>query len=136
MKKITTSLFVFLAMALFGTVNAQHNQLTKKEQQAGWKLLFDGKTTTGWKGAFIKGFPTKGWRIADGVLMVEPSGGGESSNGGDIVSLKEYGNFELMVDFKLTPGANSGVKYFVAAQQATPSSPRSAFGLASQCPML
>ena len=132
MKKITTSLIVVIVFALFGTVDAQQNQLTKKEQQAGWKLLFDGKTTTGWKGAFIEGFPTKGWRIADGVLMVEPSGGGESTNGGDIVTLKEYGNFELMVDFKLTPGANSGVKYFVAAQQATPTSARSAFGLEFQ----
>ncbi len=132
MKKIIASIFLVSLVHAFNSVFAQENQLTKKEQQQGWKLLFDGKTSTGWKGAFIESFPTKGWKIENGILMVEPSGGGESTNGGDIVTLKEYGNFELMVDFKLTPGANSGVKYFVASQQATPSSPRSAFGLEFQ----
>ena len=116
----------------FTTAHAQDNQLTKKEKKEGWQLLFDGKTTSGWKGAFIESFPAKGWKVEAGMLMVEPSGGAESTNGGDIVTLAEYADFELVVDFKLTEGANSGIKYFVAAQQATPASPRSAYGLEFQ----
>ncbi|MEO6547955.1 MAG: family 16 glycoside hydrolase [Ferruginibacter sp.] len=110
----------------------QNNQLTSKEKKEGWKLLFDGKTSNGWQGAFINKFPGKGWKIEQGILMVEPSGGAESTNGGDIITLKDYSNFELSVDFKLTEGANSGIKYFVDAKQATPSSPRSAYGLEFQ----
>jgi len=111
---------------------AQDNQLTKAEKKDGWMLLFDGKGSNGWKGAFLTGFPAKGWKIQNGMIQVEPSNGAESSNGGDIVTIKEYENFELKVDFKLTKGANSGVKYFVAPQQPTPASPRSAFGLEYQ----
>ncbi len=125
-----------LLLALFSisllTVSAQDNTLSAKELKDGWKLLFDGKTTKGWKGAFKDGFPGKGWKIDKGILMVEPSGGGESSNGGDIVTIKEFDNFILSVDFQLTEGANSGIKYFVDAKQATPGSPRSAFGLEFQ----
>jgi len=89
------------------------NVLTEKEKAAGWKLLFDGKTTNGWKGAKLDEFPSKGWSVKDGILSVHKSDGGESTNGGDIVTVDKYGNFELAVDFKLTEGANSGIKYFV-----------------------
>ena len=58
-------------------------------------------------------FPEKGWTMEDGVLTVEKSGGGESANGGDIVTVKKYENFILEVDFRITEGANSGIKYFV-----------------------
>lgn len=58
-------------------------------------------------------FPEKGWEINDGILSVLASGGGESTAGGDIVTEKMYGNFEVMADFKLTEGANSGIKYYV-----------------------
>ncbi len=114
------------------TAQAQDNQLTKKERAEGWQLLFDGKTTTGWKGAFLNKFPDKGWKVEGGILSVEPSNGKESTNGGDIVTLKEYSDFELKADFKITEGANSGIKYFVDAHQATPNSPRSAYGLEFQ----
>ena len=89
------------------------NRLTDAERGAGWKLLWDGRTTTGWKSAKGAQFPAKGWSIRDGVLSVEKSGGAESTNGGDIITTRDYRNFELSVDFRLTPGANSGVKYFV-----------------------
>ncbi len=128
MKKIP----LLYALLVCSFVSAQDNRLSKKEKREGWQLLFDGKTNSGWKGAFINGFPEKGWVIENGLLMVEPSAGAESANGGDIVTLKEYSNFELSVDFKLAEGANSGIKYFVAAQQPVPSTPRSAFGLEFQ----
>lgn len=89
------------------------NVLTEKEKAAGWKFLFDGKTSNGWKGAKLNEFPSKGWSIENGILKVHKSTGGESENGGDIVTKEKYGNFELEVDFKMTKGANSGVKYFV-----------------------
>ncbi|MDZ7646665.1 MAG: DUF1080 domain-containing protein [Cytophagales bacterium] len=73
-----------------------------------------GKTTTGWRGAFKDSFPDKGWEIkGDGLLSVLPSNGGESTNGGDIITDERFDAFELTFDFKFTEGANSGVKYFV-----------------------
>ena len=89
------------------------NSLTSNELEEGWTLLWDGKTTEGWVGASLKEFPNKGWIIEDGELTVLSSGGKESAAGGDIVTLQKYGDFELMLDFKLTQGANSGIKYYV-----------------------
>lgn len=89
------------------------NKLSEREKEEGWQLLWDGKTTAGWRGAKLETFPEEGWTIEDGVLSVEQADGAESRNGGDIVTIKEYENFILEVDFKLTKGANSGIKYFV-----------------------
>ena len=89
------------------------NKLTKNELDSGWEMLWDGETTKGWRGAKLEAFPEQGWEIKNRELIVLASGGGESEAGGDIVTLKNYSDFELMVDFKLTPGANSGIKYYV-----------------------
>jgi Domain of Unknown Function (DUF1080) len=98
-------------------LNTNPNQLSDFEQRAGWKLLFDGKTGNGWRGAYKKGFPEKGWEIKDGTLNVLASTGGESVNGGDIVSADTYGFFDLSFEFKLSKKANSGVKYFVTLSE-------------------
>ena len=90
-----------------------HNQLTENERRKGWRLLWDGNSTEGWRGAKLDKFPEKGWKMEDGILTVLASDGGESTNGGDIVTTATYSNFELIVDFKITKGANSGIKYFV-----------------------
>ena len=89
------------------------NNLFGKEAEEGWKMLWDGKTTQGWKGAKLDGFPESGWEIKDGVLSVLASGGGESTAGGDIVTTDLYSDFELKLDFKITEVANSGIKYYV-----------------------
>lgn len=89
------------------------NTLTAREQQAGWKLLWDGKSNAGWRGAKLTTFPSKGWEIKDGVLAVIETEGKEAAAGGDIVSTDEYENFELLVEYNMTKGANSGIKYFV-----------------------
>ena len=94
-------------------VSRLNNKLSEQEIAEGWELLWDGKTSDGWRGARLSGFPEKGWVIEDGILKVLKSDGGESTNGGDIVTVDRYRNFELMVDFKITHGANSGIKYFV-----------------------
>lgn len=89
------------------------NQLTQDEVKNDWELLFDGKSTDKWRGAKLTTFPTEGWSIANGILSVAETGGAESTAGGDIVTIEEYGNFELTVDYRLTEGANSGIKYYV-----------------------
>lgn len=107
--------------------NAQDNQLTPAEKQQGWQLLFDGKSPQGWRSANKDGFPQKGWKIEQGAFVVEPKSGG-----GDIVTQNEYGDFELSVDFKLTEGANSGIKYFVTPLKSSLEGNPSMLGLEYQ----
>ena len=90
-----------------------NNALTPAEEASGWKLLWDGTTTQGWRGARLDHFPRDGWSMEAGVLKVHATGGGESTAGGDIVTVDKYRNFILEVDFRITQGANSGIKYFV-----------------------
>jgi len=92
---------------------AAPNTLTAQEKADGWKLLWDGKTGNGWRSPKSDKFPNHGWTIRDGVLTVHENGGEESAGGGDIITRQRYNNFELTVDFKITPGANSGIKIFV-----------------------
>ena len=73
-----------------------------------WLMLFDGKSSEGWKGAQSLLFPDSGWVIEDGILKVQAAGGG-----GDIVTIQQFSEFDLSLEFMLTPGANSGIKYFV-----------------------
>jgi len=94
-------------------ISAIPNTLTKQEIKNGWKLLWDGKTASGWRGADKTTFPSQGWEMKDGILTVLDGSGGESANGGDIVTEKKFSNFELTLDFMLTTGANSGIKYYV-----------------------
>jgi hypothetical protein len=84
------------------------NTLTKAERRQGWKLLWDGKTTKGWRGAKTKGFPADGWKIENGELVVT----GAKTNG--LVTKDEYSAFELQLEFFVGEGGNSGIKYFLA----------------------
>ena len=94
-------------------INNIDNFLTKKQKDDGWKFIFDGNTSNGWVSAKSDSFPSKGWKINNGILSVLSSNGKESENGGDIVTKDKYENFEFELDFKITKGANSGIKYFV-----------------------
>jgi len=89
------------------------NTLTDAERAEGWRLLWDGRTTWGWRSAKGQEFPKEGWGIKDGVLSVVETGGAESRAGGDIVTEATYAAFDLKAEFRLTPGANSGIKYYV-----------------------
>lgn len=103
-----------LAITEFATpANPAPNTLTPAEKATGWRLLWDGKTTEGWRSAKAAAFPSQGWQIKDGALCVVANSGAESASGGDIITRDRYSDFELRLEFKLTPGANSGIKYFV-----------------------
>jgi hypothetical protein len=116
--------------ALAPEVNRIPNTLTGQEKADGWKLLFDGQSAAGWRGAHKEAFPNFGWKIADGQLIVLSADGRESAHGGDIVyAPEEFSAFELSLEFKITEGANSGIKYFVTEKEK-PSG--SAFGLEYQ----
>jgi len=104
--------FVAATLFLHATEPAP-NTLNPDEIKAGWRLLWDGKTTQGWRSARSESFPAKGWQIKDGVFTVLGSDGHEGGVGGDIITTEKFSDFDFSVDFKITPGANSGVKYFV-----------------------
>jgi len=89
------------------------NQLTQSEIRKGWHLLFDGKTTNGWRSNKGNYFPDQGWQIKNGVLTVLATDGGEATGPGDIITLDTYADFELQLEFKISEGANSGIKYFM-----------------------
>jgi len=127
---LVVSVLVFVKAAAAPLVFTDPNTLTAQEIKDGWMLLFDGTTTKGWRGAKIATFPDSGWKVENGELTVLQSGGAESRNGGDIVTVEQYGNFELVFEFKLTEGANSGVKYVVTGIE--PGRPGSAIGMEYQ----
>jgi len=84
------------------------NQLSRKEIRDGWKLLFNGISFEGWRGINKEVFPAVGWKIKDGLIYKTPE------KGGDIVTMRKYGNFILEWEWKMaSPGGNSGLKYFV-----------------------
>ncbi len=114
-----TNLFIFLLLTAVSGIAQPINTLTAKEKKEGWKLLFDGKTSKGWMSAKTKTFPASGWTIKDGLLSIQSSGKNEPTVG-DIITTEQYGAFELQFDFRLTAGANSGVKYFVSLESGAP----------------
>lgn len=86
------------------------NTLTEAERADGWALLFDGRTTDGWRRYGGTGVPET-WIVRDGELTLQTSGG--NMDGGDIVTTEEFTDFELVFDFKVGPSGNSGVFYRV-----------------------
>lgn len=106
MKKILT-MFVFLSM-ISGESEAQ-NELTTQERNAGWVLLFDGKTTRGWRNYNKDGIGSA-WKVVDGALVFDPASGNE---GGDIITEQTYENFELSLEWKISACGNSGLMFNV-----------------------
>lgn len=104
------------------------NSLSEQEKSQGFKLLFNGKDFTGWRAVHSDKMSGKHWNVVDGTMNVSPSDGSETGN--DIVTTAQYGAFEMKFEFKLTEGANSGVKYFV--NEAFDSGGKSGIGLEFQ----
>jgi hypothetical protein len=89
------------------------NTLTAAERQQGWKLLFDGKTLTGWRGYDPQMDLTKSWSVTVGWLKNAKNNGRPGSGGGDIVTVDQFTDFDLRFDWRISLGGNSGVKYLV-----------------------
>lgn len=105
------------------------NSLTEYEKTNGWRLLFNGQNSDGWRSAKGETFPSAGWSIQDGILTIAKTDGSESQNAGDIVTSEKFSAFDVAFDFKLSEGANSGFKYFVTLSEE---SKGSAIGLEYQ----
>ena len=105
---ITLALLMAGNMAFAGS----DNTLSKEEKAAGWQLLWDGKSLDGWKAALNKKDATKGWYVSDGELRTVKYNG-DNATVVDIRTDRKYTNFILTLQVKITPGANSGVKYFI-----------------------
>lgn len=106
---------LFSAMVAIGerTVEPEKqviNKLTKVEKREGWKLLFNGVSLKGWK--TFNGGKVEGWKVIDGVLNNSGKG---SDHGGDIITKKEYDNFELYLEWNISPLSNSGI--FIRAKE-------------------
>ena len=116
MKYVFTVLATIVALAVTAPLCAEDsapNTLTDKEQAAGWKLLFDGKTTTGWKN-FKKDSVGPGWQVKNGELTRADKGAG------DIVTEGKFTAFELVLEYKISKGGNSGLMFHVTDEGGTP----------------
>src|SRR2546422_7354774 len=96
------------------------NRLTPAERSAGWRLLFDGRTLAGWRGLGYDTVPTAHWVVVNGTIKKIASGNvprladGRPLVGGDLMTVDSFADFELAFEWKVTPGANSVVKYIVS----------------------
>lgn len=107
--RILFSLMLVLSLTI-GMSNAQ-NTLTNQEKKDGWKLLFDGSSTQGWRSYNGDSFPEKGWKVNNGMLTVLAEGGG-----GDIITTDVYGDFMLKLEWRVQKGGNSGIFYHALEQ--------------------
>ncbi|MBM3884147.1 MAG: DUF1080 domain-containing protein [Verrucomicrobia bacterium] len=92
-----------------------HNQLAEAERAAGWRLLFDGQTTAGWRGFKKPGFPDRGWLVEEGCLKH-----GARAGGGDIITEATFDEFDFQFEWRIGQRANSGVKYFITESRGGP----------------
>jgi len=104
-KALSPLLLLVLCNALPGA--EAPTQLSAEPSSNDWKLLFDGRTTSGWRSFKKQTFPSKGWVVEDGWLACLGEGGG------DVISTGEYDQFDLQWEWRIADGGNSGLKYFV-----------------------
>ena len=136
MKKIRFLAVIFFAVLFASIIISSCRSKAKKEEAAlpfqeeqavkpaeveeGWEVLFDGIKTTGWRGYGQIGFPIHGWVMEEGALKCVGSGAGEAGGrGGDIIFNKKFKDFRLKLDWKISPGGNSGILY-LAQETADP----------------
>ena len=107
-------------------------------ESGGWRPLFDGRTFAGWRGLGRDTVPTAHWTIDNGAIHKVPSGSvakmpdGQPAQGGDLMTIESFGDFELSFEWKVAPGANSGVKYNVSEEISRRSANNAALGFEYQ----
>jgi hypothetical protein len=115
--KIKIASLLSTIVALIITAPAQSydpaNKLSKAEEDAGWRLLFDGNSFNGWRGFHNDKVPA-GWAIEDGCIKKIPGRGELGQAGGDMITVDQFDNFEFSIEWKLAKGSNSGIKYLVS----------------------
>jgi hypothetical protein len=97
---------------------AAANTVTAKEQQMGWVSLFDGKTTNGWRPFGNKTIDS--WSVEDGTLHCKAVAGGANERRGDLITVEQFENFELSIDWRIAPKGNSGILYMVSEKTTAP----------------
>jgi 3-keto-disaccharide hydrolase len=131
--KIKIALLFLTVVTLIIIAPAQNydpaNKLSKAEEDAGWRLLFDGKSLNGWRGFHSDKVPA-GWAIEDGCVKKIPAQGELGQAGGDLITVDQFDNFEFSIEWKLAKGSNSGIKYLVS--ESLPPSGRSGVGFEYQ----
>ena len=138
---------LFLAVLLAGCQSmssgassavAGPNELSAAERADGWRLLFDGRSFAGWRGLGYDSVPTAHWRIVDGSIQKIASGNvpkmadGQPASGGDLMTTAAFRDFDLLFDWKVAPGSNSGLKYNVSEEMSVKSSNHAALGFEYQ----
>ena len=119
---VLTVLSVLTVPAAPSVLTAQPNTLSPAEQKEGWRLLFDGRTLSGWRGLGYDSVPTAHWRVEQGAIRKLPSGeitrmpDGQPAKGGDLMTIASFGDFELAWEWKIARGGNSGLKYNVSEE--------------------
>jgi hypothetical protein len=114
------TLFVFGCFEPLHAENAEINTLSAQEKRDGWTLLFDGRTLAGWRGYRKPFAPIKGWSVVDGCLKNAKGTGRPETGGGEILTVGEFTDFDFHFEWRIAPGGNSGVIYFVRERQHAP----------------
>jgi len=109
MMRMPTRWILSLAVAALASGGISLDGAEMKSKPGKWKVLFDGKSADKWRGFKMTSFPDQSWKVEHGVLKTIKGGGGP-----DIVSKEKFDNFELELEWKVTPGANSGIMYRVS----------------------
>jgi len=125
---------LLVALVAQGTLSGPvpANALTAAERAAGWRLLFDGRTLRGWRGLGYDSVPTAHWVVGEGTIKKIASGkvpklpDGQPQSGGDLMTVQTFGDFELTWEWRVTPGANSGLKYNVSEELSLANAPNHA----------
>ncbi len=109
------------ALVAFAPAHAAENELTSAEKSAGWELLFDGKSFTGWRGYKKAELPEAGWEIKDGTLRAISRAQVNGRRTGELITERKFNDFELSWEWRMSEGGNNGLKYFVTEER--PKSP-------------
>src|SRR4051812_9067148 len=110
-RKIYSTIIVFTTCMFYNFIYAQQaNILSEQEKTDGWKLLFNGKDLTGWH-SYLKKAPGKGWQVKDETIFINEND--KTADNTDLITDKEFENFDLKLEFKTDTCANSGVMFHV-----------------------